>query len=692
MIPFFLQGLAWTLVLAAAMPCLKAQSIPPSRLVPWASAGLSETPPALRRSIPAADFGVIGDGIADDGPALQSALLALDSLPGMVLLEPGIYVIRQTIDLPPGAVLRGAGADSTILIFDFGGANQDAIRIGNIYVEADIPLPRAPKKGDRILHLNPGMSSSFSPGDWIEVVQDNGDWDQAPAAWAAESVGHISKVEHAMGDSLFLEEAVRLSMDSMSNPRLRKIAPTRFCGVECLKIQRSDSGAGGSAVYFYLAADSWVRGVESFRSAGSHVMAVRSAHLEVSGSYFHEAWAYDGVSTHGYGVTLARHSVACLIQDNVFQKLRHAMMVKQGANGNVFAYNYSREPHRSEIVPDFSGDISLHGHYPFANLFEGNTVQNIFTDNYWGPSGPGNTFFRNRTELYGIVMTSEPTSFQNYIGNDMQGTAPLYGNFILTGTDHFSYGNLVRGVLEPPGTDGTVENSLFLHSSPTWWDGPDPWPVSGFGSSGILPAQSRYLAGSPVVCRSAECRAPDQLVALNLSSSAALFTWREVPGAQAYQWKGRMESGSTFRYRYVSAPALSLGGLIEGLTYEWQVRGRCEDRISPSSKWASYTVPVLRGPEDFLNAGQIFYDLSPGLKSNDPQSVSDPSQLIGPLVFPNPATEYLFIRAQGNWQLFDLLGVERYSGSGPGEIAITYLPKGIYWFHANGQQVSVVLE
>ncbi|MBM4395981.1 MAG: hypothetical protein FJ087_09850 [Deltaproteobacteria bacterium] len=70
------------------------------------------------------------------------------------------------------------------------------------------------------------------------------------------------------------------------------------------------------------------------------------------------------------------------------------MMVTTGANGNVFGYNYSRDPYRSETINDFSGDISVHGHWPFANLFEGNVVANVMAhgNNVKGtirPSGTG---------------------------------------------------------------------------------------------------------------------------------------------------------------------------------------------------------------------------------------------------------------------------------------------------------------
>jgi hypothetical protein len=52
----------------------------------------------------------------------------------------------------------------------------------------------------------------------------------------------------------------------------------------------------------------------------------------------------------------------------------------------------------------------LHGNYPFANLFEGNINQNTVIDNSHGKNGPYNTFFRNRSELWGVVMNNSPAT------------------------------------------------------------------------------------------------------------------------------------------------------------------------------------------------------------------------------------------------------------------------------------------
>jgi hypothetical protein len=50
------------------------------------------------------------------------------------------------------------------------------------------------------------------------------------------------------------------------------------------------------------------------------------------------------------------------------------------------------------------------------NLFEGNTVQKIEVSDWWGPCGPGNTFYKNTIESEGI-MIKDSSNYQNIIGN-----------------------------------------------------------------------------------------------------------------------------------------------------------------------------------------------------------------------------------------------------------------------------------
>lgn len=81
-------------------------------------------PPATpRRTINAREAGAVGDGIADDTAALESALK--QAAPGGVLvLPPGTYALSRTLEIPDDVVVQGAGMHQSII------ANREAPAIG----------------------------------------------------------------------------------------------------------------------------------------------------------------------------------------------------------------------------------------------------------------------------------------------------------------------------------------------------------------------------------------------------------------------------------------------------------------------------------------------------------------------------------------------------------------------------------
>jgi hypothetical protein len=198
---------------------------------------------------------------------------------------------------------------------------------------------------------------------------------------------------------------------------------------------------------------------------------------------------------------MAVHTCLARVENNIFKTLRHSMMVKQGANGNVFAYNYSVDPNRSEFPSNYGADICLHGHYPFANLFEGNINQNTAIDQAYGPSGPGNTFFRNRSELYGFIMTSGSvqSNQQIIVGNDIPSTTLFQGQYLLAGSGHYESANRVKNVVTPSGTNSLSDTSLYLQSKPLYWNASLTWPSIGIPvvqATNQLPTAIRYAVGT----------------------------------------------------------------------------------------------------------------------------------------------------------------------------------------------------
>ena len=478
-----------------------SQVIPQDRTVDWAAVidNMEILQPHIQVNV--MDFSAKGDGVTNDHQAIINAINALDGEHGYIYFPPGNFLIKDPIDIPDSCVLKGAGSDNTTLLFDLGGEATNCITISRTQNSDFTPITGGLNKGNNLISLE--NTDNFQVGDVIEIRQENGTWDVVPISWADYSVGQITRITSIIGNKLLLESGLRISYSANLNPEVRPVVPKTNSGVQCLKIQRLDeptSGAGAN-IYMYMASNCFVRGVESDTSVGAHVSLNASLNVLIDGNYFHHAFTYDGSGMRGYGVALSMHTSECLITNNIFRYLRHAMMIKTGSNGNIFSYNYSLEPHRSEPIPDASGDISFHGHYAFSNLWEGNIAQNIVIDHYWGPSGPYNTLFRNRAELWGIIMTTndlKETDSQNFVGSEVTNTELLHGLYTLTGTDHFEFGNNILGNIIPAGTSDLPDISYYLEEEPDFWSEFLEWPSIGVPvelGTGTIPAKLRYESG-----------------------------------------------------------------------------------------------------------------------------------------------------------------------------------------------------
>jgi len=478
------------------------QVIPEDRRVDWSVIieNMKIEEPAIQVNV--MDYGATGNGITNDWQAVIDAISSLGGKLGYVYFPTGKYLIKGPIDLPDSCVLKGDGSDNTTLFFDLEGQAINCISLSKAQSQVFTNISGGLEMGNDLITID--APELFAPGDYIEIRQENGSWDVVPISWADYSVGQLTRVKSIIDNNLLIESGLRIDYSAELNPEVRPIVPSVNSGVQCLKIKRLDEPVQGSGanIYMHMAANCFVRGVESDSSVGAHISVNSSLNILIDGNYFHHAYTYDGTGMRGYGVALSMHSSECLITNNIFRYLRHAMMIKTGSNGNIFSYNYSIEPHRSEPVADATGDISFHGHYPNSNLWEGNIVQNIVIDHYWGPSGPYNTLFRNRAELWGIIMTTHEimeTGMQNFVGNETTSTEPVHGLYYLTGTDHFEYGNNILGNISPPATDSLPDNSYYLDEAPDFWDDFLEWPSVGIPvelGSGNIPARIRYESGS----------------------------------------------------------------------------------------------------------------------------------------------------------------------------------------------------
>ena len=456
-----------------------SQVLSPSRAVDWSLAGIRTTYPIYMRTVNAKDYGASPESSATvNNNALTNALSSLEKRAGVIMFPSGIYNFNKSFYLPDSVVLKGESAQSTKLIFDLGKRDESIFNVTGKLFKTHVKLTKPALIGSSVIIVE--NSSSFFKNDFIKISLN--DSSLVFSSWALRTVGQIVQVSRINGDSIFLKSPLRFDYPLSLNPYVDWITPAKYTGIECLKIERTDTTiTQTSNINFEYAANCWVSGVESYNANFAHININSSSNIMVSGCYIHHAFQYGG-NGQGYGVMLQSTSNECLIENNIFNHLRHSMIIQSGANANVLSYNYSIDPYwtESSLPSNSAGDITIHGNYSYANLLEGNIVQNIVIDASHGINGPYNTFFRNRAELFGLVMANNPASnSQNFIGNEITNTGFPKGLYILYGSGHFEYGNNIKGTIKPTQTSTLPDKSLYLTSAPSFWNAAYSWPDIG---------------------------------------------------------------------------------------------------------------------------------------------------------------------------------------------------------------------
>lgn len=480
---------------------IMAQSVLPAyRRADWSKAGYNGTIPSYPQ-VSIINFGADSMGNISCNAALTAAISSFAGAPGAVYLPAGNYLFTQAIRLPSNTVLKGAGNTQTQLTFNLNGANDNLITIsGNVNSAVAGITMDAAKNATQIIVNN---ISGFAAGDYIKLSQN--DAALVTSSWALGSVGQILQIESINATVITLKSALRKKYSLNDVPQITKLDVLTGSGIECLKIKRLDATTGQTAnILIKYAAKCWVRGVESDSCNFAHVSIASATNIEVSGCYFHGAFGYGG-NGQGYGVDLEMTTGECLVENNVFRHLRHAMLLQAGVNGNVLSYNYSIEPFWTGVLSpsNAAGDMVLHGNWVYANLFEGNVGQNMVIDNSHGKNGPFNTYFRNRGGTYGIFMNNNAGDSSNIIGNEI--THASTGLFYLTGNGNFVYGNNVKGTITPVGSSSLSNSSLYRNTPPYYFFVPNTFPSIGLpnnNGSGTIPAVMNYNAGTPCNCNS----------------------------------------------------------------------------------------------------------------------------------------------------------------------------------------------
>ncbi|MFP4163380.1 MAG: glycosyl hydrolase family 28-related protein [Chitinispirillaceae bacterium] len=468
--------------------------IPESRRTQWKPGVPGGIPEVTGPVEDVVDHGADPAGDSDSREAFISAVDALSETGGVISIPEGTYLITSTITVSNNNIIfRGKGVDKTKLLHDHTGLCFEVIT----YQRGEWQGVSDYQKGSRNVTVDDG--GAFTVGEYAEIKQDNdpelmyteSNWNQT---WAEGAAGQVFEVTEINGNQLTFRNPLHYEVRSDLNPQIRPQGLVTGVGFENFYIERLQTG--NSTFQFKNAAYCWIRNIESYHTRKSHVTNNTTLGCEYRDSYFHHSFSYGGGGS-GYGVEFGYHSTDGLCENNVFDSLRHAMMVHVGAVGCVFGYNYSINPVQGDGETDLNQgwvppDISLHGHWGQMNLFEGNVVQEIGIGDHWGPMGPGNTFLRNVVEGEGIYLYDH-SHFQNLVGN-------ISTTWNDDGTsDHtIRHGENIDGseVWDQSISDRNIPASYYLESRPDFFD-TTTWPFLGTegNASRENPAQLRYESG-----------------------------------------------------------------------------------------------------------------------------------------------------------------------------------------------------
>jgi hypothetical protein len=333
----------------------------------------------------------------------------------------------------------------------------------------------------------------------------------------------------------------------------------QYIGLENLTLDHSGNPTVNGGVGFMNCRGCWVKNVRSIKVNKEHVLFYGGSRNEVRDSYFFQTMHY---ASQSYGIDLYP-SNDCLIENNVFQQITSPIL--SGSSGNVFGYNFSI----NNVVNNASysqGSYMSHNAGGYMNLWEGNVMNSILTDDLHGTSGLG-TIFRNW--LNGLdwntctVSGGECANTNNYANHPNQQTnavvlvsftrgSNVIGNVMGTPGYHTVYTQaypaggsfpadiMILGYNDPGGGDIAPNDSLVGSNTMVWGNydtvnGSVGWSsVAGapgaltYISATTLPAShtlpaSFYLSSRPVFFTTPQGTFPFPLIGPDISSTTAPF-------------------------------------------------------------------------------------------------------------------------------------------------------------------------
>ncbi len=466
-------------IIITAGSIASAQMIPDARRIQW-SPGVPDGVPEYPVEYNVVDdFQAAGDGVTDDTSAIAKALAA--ATPGHAVFVPeGTYLVKDILAVKEGTAIRGAGPTLTTIYSKHEGS---AFTITGEEPTSLTTLSAAAKKDVNTLQV--ASTNGLAAGDLIQLRRP-------------DEVSQIVEVASVNGSKVTLSGVLYSDFPKGSTVDLHHMVSG--AGVEDLKITIDGSALDGyvdtDKVTMTNAARSWVKNVETKGYCGHEVLLANTFQCEVRDSYFHHdlkaALAQNEFMA--YGVELREGTSDSLVENNIFNIYRHAMVIQyDNAGGNVFGYNMSWDSYtlddatgkteRSFVI----GDIEFHHQQVEQTLFEGNQAEFVrVTEGSEDYDKSNNTMLRNRITQSGIT-TGEGN---NFVGNEMPKrkydpvtTDWVPDNEIRVEPDTIAHGNYVvfdgQGLMwDSSIADHDIPNSYYLDEKPEWFCDLE-WPAYG---------------------------------------------------------------------------------------------------------------------------------------------------------------------------------------------------------------------
>lgn len=486
------------------------ESIPEHRKTNWMDSGYDRN---SSDNLPTGSFQIInvssptGNPTSDYNNIISAINTASNSSSSgsyvVVKLKAGTYIINNAIELGPNdkyIILRGEGKGQTFIKKGSSSNSSTIIEVKGLESSTKFYISSF-NSSDNSITLS-SSTASLQAGDYVDIQVPNGSWHNSNNSQETDLLGQVVKIKSKISSTKYILEddfsfVWNLANSENKTPYFNKLTLVNNIGFEEFTIE-SLNGNPGHLFYLNYSKNIWVREIESFNAVNSHFHISHSTQIEVRRNYIHHAQNY-GVGGHGYGVVLIRRTTNSLVEDNIFQSLRHAMLLASGANRNVFGYNYSRE--QKDEIGNILSDLNLHGNFPFLNLLEGNRVDRIKADSYHGSNGHYNTLVRNYT-YYRKLKVSSSDKF-NLIGNE----AKLVSE---NSNGHFDeYDNkITHGMWNPADFLRSIHEDIsYYHDSKPSFLSAYSWPPIGPRMntnanlhSHLIPARDRFCNENPSQC------------------------------------------------------------------------------------------------------------------------------------------------------------------------------------------------